>query len=155
MLRIVTVHEDDHYEKVHDLFVEYVDSLGIDLGFQNIDDELQNLRAEYAPPHGCILLAFFDEQVAGCVALRKWDEHLGEMKRLYVKPDYKGKGIGRSLAASIIEEAKARDYRYIRLDTLPTMEQAISLYRSLGFYRIEPYRFNPIEGTLYMELKLT
>lgn len=155
MLRIVTVQKDWQYQQVHELFVEYVDSLGVDLSFQNIEEELQNIPWEYAPPHGCILLAIYGDEVAGCVALRKLDEQLGEMKRLYVRPGYKGKKIGKSLAASIIEEAKTRGYHYMRLDTLPTMEHAISLYRSLGFYTIPPYRFNPFEGTLYMELKLT
>lgn len=155
MLRIVTVQKDWQYQQVHELFVEYVDSLGVDLSFQNIEEELRNIPREYAPPQGCILMAIYGEEVAGCVALRKLDEQLGEMKRLYVRPDYKGKKIGKSLATSMIEEAKIRGYHYMRLDTLPTMEQAISLYHSLGFYTIPPYRFNPIEGTHYMELKLT
>lgn len=155
LFRIGRVTEESQYAKVRELFTEYVDSLGIDLSFQNIEIELQSLPGEYVPPEGCILLAMYEEQVAGCVALRKIDEDVCEMKRLYVKPDFKGKGIGKRLASSIIEEAKNRGYRYIRLDTLPTMEQAISLYRSLGFYEIEPYRFNPIVGTKYLELELT
>ena len=155
LFRIGRVTEESQYAKVRELFTEYVDSLGIDLSFQNIAIELQSLPGEYAPPEGCILLAMYEEQVAGCVALRKIDEDVCEMKRLYVKPDFKGKGIGKRLASPIIEEAKNRGYRYIRLDTLPTMEQAISLYSSLGFYEIEPYRFNPIVGTKYLELELT
>jgi ribosomal protein S18 acetylase RimI-like enzyme len=155
LLSVVKVIEEYQYKQVHELFLEYVDSLGIDLSFQNINTELQNIPGEYAPPEGCILLAMYRDQSAGCVALRKIDENICEMKRLFVKPDFKGKGIGRDLASSIIEEAITRGYHFMRLDTLPTMEQAISLYRSLGFYSIEPYRFNPIEGTMYMELKLT
>ncbi|WP_232696100.1 GNAT family N-acetyltransferase [Brevibacillus daliensis] len=93
--------------------MEYVDSLGIDLSFQNINTELQNIPGEYAPPEGCILLAMYREQLAGCVALRKTNENVCEMKRLYVKPDFKGKGIGRNLASSIIDEAKTRGYEFI------------------------------------------
>ncbi|GED69280.1 acetyltransferase CD1211 [Brevibacillus reuszeri] len=154
MLSIGRVTGENQYQQVRELFTEYVDSLGIDLSFQNIETELQSLPGEYAEPEGCILLATYEEQTAGCVALRKIDEDVCEMKRLYVKPNYKGKGIGRELASSIIEEAKKRGYSYIRLDTLPTMGQAISLYSSLGFYEIEPYRFNPIQGTKYLELGL-
>lgn len=156
LLSVVKAIEEDQYKQVRELFLEYVDSLDIDLSFQNINTELQNIPGEYAPPEGCILLAMYGEQIAGCVALRKINENVCEMKRLYVKPDFKGKGVGRELTLSIIEEAKVCGcgYRFMRLDTLPTMIQAISLYRSLGFYRIEPYRFNPIEGTIYMELQL-
>ncbi|MBG9789148.1 GNAT family N-acetyltransferase [Brevibacillus laterosporus] len=153
MLDIVKAIEEYQHQQVRELFIEYVDSLGIDLSFQNIESELQNIPGEYASPEGCILLAMYDEQPAGCVALRKIDEKTCEMKRLYVKPDLKGKGIGRDLALAIIEEAKNIGYRYIRLDTLPSMKPAISLYHSLGFYSIEPYRFNPVQGTKYMELK--
>nr|WP_278431073.1 GNAT family N-acetyltransferase [Brevibacillus laterosporus] len=153
MLDIVKAIEEYQHQQVRELFIEYVDSLGIDLSFQNIESELQNIPGEYASPEGCILLAMYDEQPAGCVAFRKIDEKTCEMKRLYVKPDFKGKGIGRDLASAIIEEAKNIGYRYIRLDTLPTMKPAISLYHSLGFYSIRPYRFNPVQGTKYMELK--
>ncbi|MFA4133076.1 MULTISPECIES: GNAT family N-acetyltransferase [unclassified Brevibacillus] len=154
LLRLIHATEDDEYEQARELFWEYVDSLGVDLSFQNIAIELQNIPGEYAPPDGCILLALDNEQPAGCVALRKIDEQVCEMKRLYVKPEWKGRGVGKKLALSIIDEAKIRGYSFIRLDTLPTMEQAIQLYRSLEFYPIEPYRFNPIEGTLYMEKQL-
>ncbi|WP_406795582.1 MULTISPECIES: GNAT family N-acetyltransferase [Brevibacillus] len=154
LLRLIHATEDDEYEQARELFLEYVDSLGVDLSFQNIAIELQNIPGEYAPPDGCILLALDNEQPAGCVALRKIDEQVCEMKRLYVKPEWKGRGVGKKLALSIIDEAKIRGYSFIRLDTLPTMEQAIQLYRSLEFYPIEPYRFNPIEGTLYMEKQL-
>ncbi|MFI8710317.1 GNAT family N-acetyltransferase [Brevibacillus brevis] len=154
LLRLIHATEDDEYEQARELFLEYVDSLGVDLSFQNIAIELQNIPGEYAPPDGCILVALDNEQPAGCVALRKIDEQVCEMKRLYVKPEWKGIGVGKKLALAIIDEAKIRGYSFIRLDTLPTMEQAIQLYRSLEFYPIEPYRFNPIEGTLYMEKQL-
>ncbi|ASJ53973.1 GNAT family N-acetyltransferase [Brevibacillus formosus] len=154
MLRLIHATEDYEYDQARELFFEYVDSLGVDLSFQNIAIELQNIPGEYASPDGCILLALDNEQPAGCVALRKIDEQVCEMKRLYVKPEWKGRGVGKKLALAIMDEAKIRGYSFIRLDTLPTMEQAIQLYHSLGFYPIEPYRFNPIEGTLYMEKKL-
>ncbi|MED1943813.1 MULTISPECIES: GNAT family N-acetyltransferase [Brevibacillus] len=154
LLSLVHATEDNEYKQARELFWEYVDSLGVDLSFQNIAIELQNIPGEYAPPDGCILLALGNEQPAGCVALRKIDEQVCEMKRLYVKPEWKGRGVGKKLALAILDEAKIRGYSLIRLDTLPTMEPAIQLYHSLGFYPIEPYRFNPIEGTLYMEKKL-
>ncbi len=138
MLRLIHATEDDEYEQARELFLEYVDSLGVDLSFQNISIELQNIPGEYAPPDGCILLALDNEQPAGCVALRKIDEQVCEMKRLYVTPEWKGSGVGKKLALAIIDEAKIRGYSFIRLDTLPTMEQAIQLYRSLEFYPIEP-----------------
>ncbi|WP_253721070.1 GNAT family N-acetyltransferase [Brevibacillus brevis] len=138
LLRLIHATEDDEYEQARELFLEYVDSLGVDLSFQNISIELQNIPGEYAPPDGCILLALDNEQPAGCVALRKIDEQVCEMKRLYVTPEWKGSGVGKKLALAIIDEAKIRGYSFIRLDTLPTMEQAIQLYRSLEFYPIEP-----------------
>lgn len=147
--------EEYQYNQARKLFYEYVNSLDIDLSFQNIDSELHNIPGEYALPDGCILLAMYANEPVGCVALRKTDEKICEMKRSYVKPEYTGKAIGRNLATSIIEEAKSRKYHFMRLDTLSTMVSAISLYHSLGFYNIEPYRFNPVDGTKYMELKIT
>lgn len=155
VLRILQAHASDYVATVRKLFREYEAELGVDLCFQGFEQELADLPGEYAPPPGRLLLAFDDSQVAGCVALRRIDGAVCEMKRLYVPPAFRGKGMGRRLAIAIIEQARSIGYERMRLDTLPTMTEAISLYRSLGFTTIRPYRHNPVEGALFMELALT
>jgi ribosomal protein S18 acetylase RimI-like enzyme len=142
-------------EEARGLFKEYAGTTGIDLCFQNFEQELASLPGDYAPPTGRLIVAYSDDDVAGCVALRKIDESLCEMKRLYVRSAFRGTGLGRTLAETVIHEASGIGYERMRLDTLPVMGAAIALYRSLGFREIEPYRFNPIEGALYMELDLS
>jgi ribosomal protein S18 acetylase RimI-like enzyme len=154
-LRIFAVETSEEFERIRELFVEYADSLDFDLGFQDFEQELADLAEHYAPPDGCLLLATSEGQPAGCVAMRKFSECVCEMKRLYVKPQYRSLGIGRALAEAIIEQARKTGYNYMRLDTAPSMEAARSLYLSMGFIDIEPYRYNPIEGAVFMELKLT
>jgi ribosomal protein S18 acetylase RimI-like enzyme len=154
MLHYVHVTTQEDVGQARELFTEYQASLGIDLCFQDFDKELAELPGEYASPTGCLLLAYWESQLAGCVALRKIDEVTCEMKRLYVRPAFRGKSIGRNLAETIIQESRAIGYARMRLDTLPTMKEAIALYRSLGFQVMKPYRYNPIEGTLFMELEL-
>lgn len=141
-------------EVVRALFKEYALSLGIDLDFQDFDRELAGLPGGYAPPAGRLILARQEEQVLGFVGLRKFSGKTCEMKRLYVRPGFRGKGIGRGLAKAVIAEAREIGYRRMRLDTLPWMDGAIALYRSLGFKEIESYRHNPIEGARFMELVL-
>ena len=137
-----------------ELLDEYVASLGIDLGFQEIDKELNDFPGEYAPPRGRFLLALVDGEPAGCVALRPFEGSCCEMKRLYVRPAFRGRGVGRELAVAVIDAAREAGYSLMRLDTQPGMDAAQELYRSLGFYEIEPYRYNPTPGTRFMELRL-
>lgn len=141
-------------QEAKQLFLEYAQSLKINLGFQDFEIELKLLPGKYGPPNGVLILALVDGKEAGCVALRKVSENICEMKRLYVRDYYRGLGIGNELITMIIEEARKMNYSYMRLDTLPTMGKAQELYRSYGFYDIEPYVYNPIEGTRFLELKL-
>lgn len=134
------------------LFEEYAASLSFDLCFQNFQQELDGLPGDYAPPDGRLWLAISDRgEAAGCVALRRLEQNIGEMKRLYVRPEHRGMGLGKRLAQKLLEEAGLIGYQRIRLDTTPEMAGAIRLYESLGFKRIAPYRPNPIEGAIYME----
>jgi ribosomal protein S18 acetylase RimI-like enzyme len=135
---------------VRDLFLEYANFIGVDLGFQDFQREIANLPGDYDP----ILVAHWNSEPAGCVAIHPIERTLCEMKRLYVRPTFRGHAIGRALAGRIIAEARSRGYERMRLDTLPTMTEAIPLYRSLGFVEIPPYRYNPIAGSKFMELDL-
>ena len=137
------------------LFEEYSEWLGLNLCFQNFDKELAELPGQYAPPTGRLLLLFSDDKLAGCIALREIGSGTCEMKRLYVRPEFRGHGLGRELAEKIIREAREIGYERMRLDTLPgKMEQAIAMYRSLGFKDIEPYYHNPVADAAFMELEL-
>jgi ribosomal protein S18 acetylase RimI-like enzyme len=153
-VQLIAAHSQDRLHSIRELFKEYADSLDIDLCFQNFQHELATLPGKYAPPAGGLLLALDAETVAGCVALRPIDPQIAEMKRLYVRPAFRRKGAGKLLAQAIIEEAGRIGYARIRLDTLATMKQAISLYRSLGFGDIPAYYDNPSDSAKFMELKL-
>ena len=153
---MVRASSDAQIEQARQLFKEYAEWLEIDLCFQNFDKELAGLPGDYAPPDGRLLLAIEDERIAGCVALRKIGEGVCEMKRLFLRPEFRGKGVGRKLVEAILAEAKEIGYERMRLDTLPPkMNDAIALYRSLDFKEIEPYYRNPVPGAKFMELELT
>jgi putative acetyltransferase len=141
--------------QARELFLEYAQSLGFSLCFQNFDKELAELPGHYAPPEGRLLLAECRGQLAACVALHKLEPGTCEMKRLYLRPQFRGDGLGRALAERIIAEARQIGYPRMRLDTVePVMKDAVALYRRLGFKEIAPYCPNPIAGALYMELEL-
>jgi putative acetyltransferase len=140
--------------EVRALFEEYGASLGFSLCFQGFDAELAELPGAYAPPRGRLLLARVDGALAGCVALRPLDEGTCEMKRLFVRPTFVSRGLGRRLASAIVVEGRAAGYDAMRLDTVPAMGAALALYASLGFADIPAYRENPIEGARYLELRL-
>lgn len=141
--------------EARELFLEYAQSLGFSLCFQNFEKELAALPGDYSPPEGRLLLAEYEGQLAGCVALHKLEDSICEMKRLYLRPQFRGKGLGRVLADRIIAEARQIGYRRMRLDTVePVMKDAVAMYRRIGFREISPYRANPNPGTLYMELQL-
>lgn len=154
MLKIITAEIEEHLHEIRELFKEYTESLGFDLSFQNFDKEFSELPGKYATPDGRLLLATYDEKIAGCVGLRKFKDDICEMKRLYVRPEFRRKGIGKALSIAVINMAKEIGYKTMRLDTVPWMKEAITLYHSLGFIDIPAYRYNPIPGTIYMELQL-
>ena len=145
----------EEIEHIRELFLEYEKALGVSLCFQGFDEELASLPGTYAPPSGRLLLASYEGQLAGCVALHPLEPEIGEMKRLYLRPSVRGKGLGRTMIDVIVNEARAIGYRRLRLDTIePLMRDAVALYRRMGFHEIPPYRANPFEGALYMELNL-
>lgn len=150
----VTERTDRRTAEARALLEEYAGGLGVDLSFQDFDRELAAFPAGYLPPKGALLLALCGETVAGSVALRELGPGIAEMKRLYVRPAFRGLGVGRALARAVIDAARDKGYRSIRLDTLPGMDDAQGLYRSLGFREIAPYYPNPVPGTVYLELDL-
>ena len=151
----ITAARPDDLVQVQSLFSEYASGLGIDLSFQDFDRELAALPGDYAPPTGCILLAKETSEAVGCVALRRISEDVCEMKRLYVKSAFREQGLGRKLAEYVIGEGRARGYRIMKLDTLPSMREALRLYESLGFRKTAPYRYNPVKGAVFMQLDIT
>ncbi|MGB9071189.1 MAG: GNAT family N-acetyltransferase [Terriglobales bacterium] len=145
----------EHIEQARTLFLEYGQSLGFSLCFQSFDEELKNLPGAYGPPSGRLLLARYADHAAGCIALRKLETGICEMKRLYVRPDDRGRGLGRMLVARLIDEARLIGYERMRLDTIESaMKDAVALYRRMGFREIAPYSAIPIESALWMELVL-
>ena len=153
-IRISEARWPDDHATVEALFREYVSSLTEDISFQNVDEELSGLPGKYARPGGVVLIAWDGAAAAGAIACRMFEPGVAEMKRLYVRPDFRGRGLGRDLANELIEHARERGYRTMLLDTLASMASARALYRDLGFAPVEPYYENPLPGVMYMALEL-
>ena len=154
IIRIIPAKTDEDIQIARRLFVEYQNCLEFDLSFRGFEQELNRLPGEYAPPTGCILFAEYEGNIQGCVALRKLGSVTCEMKRLYVRSDRRGLGIGRCLAETVIEVAKELGYHFMRLDFISPRPAAQTLYESLGFKEIEPYELVPLNAAVFMELKL-
>lgn len=154
LLQIIDAHAEEHLNNIRTLFKAYEDAIDTDLCFQQFEEELAHLPGKYSPPAGCLLMAIYNNKSAGCVALRGIEKDIGEMKRLYVDQAYRGLGIGIKLIEEVISRAREIGYKHLRLDTLPSMAKAISLYESLGFVDIEAYTHNPIAGVRYLQLDL-
>jgi GNAT superfamily N-acetyltransferase len=154
-LAVIQAETSTQIAQARELFLEYAQSLGFSLCFQNFDKELAELPGDYAAPDGRLLLAEHEGKVAGCVALHRLESSTCEMKRLYLRPEFRGKRLGGALAGCVIAEARRIGYHRMRLDTVePLMGDAVAMYRKMGFKEISPYRPNPIAGTIYMELEL-
>ncbi len=151
---IITADTPDHMIETECLFREYESFLNVDLCFQEFETELATLPGKYAPPGGSLLLALEGSQTAGCVAVRSLEADICEMKRLYVRPQYRGSGLGKKLAESVISEAEKLGYRLMRLDTLETLTEAMGLYQSLGFTQTGAYYHNPLQHVIYWEKTL-
>ena len=153
-LKIKPIRTGEDIENVRMLFREYAKTLGFDLSFQGFDEEVDSLPGQYAPPEGSLLIAAADNDILGCVALRKIEGGICEMKRLFVRSEHRGKGIGRKLAEAVILAAQDIGYTRMRLDSISSMNEAINLYRSLGFRSTKPYCYNPMPGAVFLELDL-
>ncbi len=136
------------------LFLEYAQSLGFSICFQGFEQELADIHLQYGQPNGCLLLVKEGDGLAGCAGVRRWQGDIAELKRMYLQPHTRGRGMGRQLLETALEHARRLGYRSIRLDTLPDMQAAIALYREFGFTDIPAYRENPFEGTIYLEKQL-
>jgi len=154
-MKLIQTTKWEQIEAARELFNEYATELAINMCFQNFDEELRTLPGKYAPPDGRLLLAYADEELAGCIALRKLDDRTCEMKRLFIRPKFRGKGYGRKMIDSLIEQARNIGYERMWLDSLPgKMDAAIVLYRQLGFKDIPAYYDNPLESVIYLERTL-
>jgi putative acetyltransferase len=154
MFTLARPHSEAQWHEARRLIEEYASALNVDLSFQDLAQELAQLDHEYGPPAGAFLIASEGGVSLGCVGVRALSADTAEMKRLYVIAQARGRGLGRVLASAAIDAAKRLGYARLLLDTLPTMQEARTLYASLGFEQVEPYRFNPIENTAFMQRDL-
>jgi ribosomal protein S18 acetylase RimI-like enzyme len=153
-VELIAVTQPEQIQLAQELFREYADAIGVDLEFQGFAAELSGLPRSYAPPEGILLLALLGGETAGCVAMRRLDPRVAEMKRLYVRSSHRGHRIGEKLVDAVIESARRSNYHALRLDTLPSMASAQGLYRKLGFVEIAAYNSTHLPGTRFYELKL-
>lgn len=151
---LIRAKTEKEYDAAKKLIKEYAESLSFSLEYQDFGNEINHLRTYYGPPTGLILLYKAGEEYVGVTCIRNLGDFIAEIKRMYVQPAHRGKGIGRAMLNKAIDEAKRLGYRHLRLDTVPDMESAIHLYLSTGFYEIEDYTYNPIPGARFMEYKL-
>ena len=144
------------FEIAKNLFREYANSLNFDLDFQNFEAELNEIAVQYNKPFGGLILVIdkSKKETIGCVGVRKFEKDIGELKRMYIKDVYRGRGLGKALLFQALSLSKELGYKKLRLDTVGTMKSAIALYQSVGFYEIEPYRYNPNEGVKYFEISI-
>lgn len=153
-LNITIAKTEKEFSQAKVLFLEYSKELDVDLCFQGFEQELEEIAVQYNKPSGVLLLLQNGSLNVGCVGLRKVEDGISEMKRMYIRKEFRGKGWSKKLIGELLKHARSMKYTSIRLDTLPQMKEAISLYISVGFKEIKPYRHNPVEGTKYMELTL-
>jgi ribosomal protein S18 acetylase RimI-like enzyme len=154
MIKIISATSEREIENIRKLFIEYSSSLDFELDFQKFEEECDSLPGKYSPPEGRLYLAIQNNKDAGCVAIRKITEDICEMKRLFVRPEFRGLNIGKALVEVIVNEAKKIGYKYMRLDTVASMHAARKIYEKMGFKEIPAYCFNPVKGAVYMELDL-
>lgn len=155
MVKLIEAKSKNDFITAIQLFNEYASQIGVDLEFQNFSTEIENIEEQYSRPKGVLLIAVNDKTLPiGCFAIRELEASICELKRMYLRVETRGLGIGTKMLKESIAIGKELGYEKMRLDTLPTMDSAIALYQKMGFYEIEPYRFNPIKGTKYFEVKL-
>lgn len=155
MIELTEAKSKEEFKTGVDLFQEYATQLGVDLEFQNFREETHNIETQYSRPDGALFIADNDlKKVMGCFGVRSLEQSICELKRMYLRKEARGMGIGKQLLIKSLEVGKELGFKKMRLDTLPTMESAIGLYIKMGFCEIDPYRYNPIDGTKYFEIAL-
>ena len=153
-IRFIIAENSNHFEDAKNLFIEYSNSLSIDLSFQDFENELKSITVQYSKPNGALILVFVNDSAIACAGIRKLDDETAELKRMFVRLEYRGQNIAQQMLVMAIDLAKKMNYKRIRLDTLPSMKAAQKLYTAFGFYEIPAYRYNPVDGTVFMEKKL-
>lgn len=154
MIQFQEAKSPEAFQLAVNLFKEYADQIETDLSFQNFAEELENIEHQYSKPWGTLYLIYHNEELVGCFAIRKFESTICELKRMYLRATVRGAGLGKTMVMEAIDAARSMQYQKMRLDTLPTMKPAIELYQKVGFYEIDPYRFNPIPDSKFFEIDL-